>query len=67
MKNPLLLISLLAILAVCALAQSGRRVSTPRSAPTAPLQAPLNPEPELPAAETAVDRGYLPETFANDR
>jgi len=28
--------------------QSGRRISTPRSTPTAPIQPPLNPEPELP-------------------
>jgi thiol-disulfide isomerase/thioredoxin len=63
MKNPLLLISLLAILAAGAFAQSGRRVSTPRTAPSAPIQAPLTPEPELPVPVSAVDRGYLPEAL----
>ncbi len=62
MKTPLILI-LFPVLGVCALGQSGRRVSTPRTAPSAPIQPPLNPAPDLPPPVTAVDRGYLPESI----
>ncbi len=48
MKRPLLLLLLVTACAVNAAPQSGRRISTPRSTPTAPIQPPLNPEPELP-------------------
>jgi len=45
---PLLLLLLVAAAsAPSAAAQSGRRISPTRSAPTAPIQPPLNPQPEL--------------------
>jgi len=47
-------------------AQSGRRVTTPRSTPTAPIQPPLNPEPELsPRVASVAPLGllFLPESL----
>ena len=48
MKRPLLLFLLVSACAVHATSQSGRRNSTPRPTQTAPIQPPLNPEPEPP-------------------
>src|SRR5262245_61214661 len=48
MKRLLPLLLLAATCVTYALPQSGRRVSTPRTTPAAPIQAPLNPEPEIP-------------------
>lgn len=44
------ILPLLIMVAACATpfpAQSGRKIATTRSAPTAPVQPPLNPEPEI--------------------
>jgi thiol-disulfide isomerase/thioredoxin len=43
--------------------QSGRRIATPRTLPAAPIQPPLNPEPEPPARAAAPLTAllYLPE------
>lgn len=48
MKRPFLLLLLATACAVNAASQSGRRISTPRSTQTAPIQPPLNPELEAP-------------------
>jgi thiol-disulfide isomerase/thioredoxin len=53
MPKLFLLLLLVAALALNAAAQSGRRTTTTRSTPIAPVQAPLNPEPELKTAPTA--------------
>ena len=63
------LIVLLLLAATCALntaAQSGRRISTPGSAPTAPIQPPLNPQPEpepRPVAAPPAVLTFLPESL----
>lgn len=60
-----LLLLIAAASALSAVSQSGRRVTTPRPTQTAPLQPPLNPEPELrpnaPLAPSALP--FLPESF----
>lgn len=63
MMRLFLLLLLATACTVYVAAQSGRRVSTPRSAPAAPIQAPLNPEPELPpsAALAPAELSFLPE------
>ena len=62
MKRLLLLLLLAATCATYALPQSGRRVSTPRTTPAAPIQAPLNPEPELPQPKApAAALTFLPD------
>ncbi len=45
--------------------QSGRRVTTPRSAPTVPIQAPVNPEPEIknPEPRMGAELMYIPENI----
>src|SRR6266478_1466903 len=48
MKRLFLLLLLASACAVNAASQSGRRVSIPRPTQTAPIQPPLNPEPEPP-------------------
>lgn len=60
-----LFLLLLAFLSVTNLAfQSGRRVSTPRTIPTAPVQPPLNPEPEVTSTPaTPLEMGFLTERF----
>ncbi|HKO97394.1 MAG TPA: TlpA disulfide reductase family protein [Pyrinomonadaceae bacterium] len=58
------LILLVAASTLHAVSQSGRRVSTPRSAPAAPIQPPANPEPEVrqPVTILAAPRlNFLPE------
>jgi len=60
---PLLLV---AASALNAAAQSGRRVTAPRSTPTAPIQPPLNPEPEIsPRVAPVAPSGllFLPESL----
>jgi len=58
MKNLLLLLLLAVAFTPSAAAQSGRRITTPRTAPTAPIQPPLNPEPE-PKTPTASAGDFL--------
>ena len=63
--NKLFLLLLIAVSALSAASQSGRRVSTPRPTQTAPVQPPLNPEPEL---QPAIARAppvllFLPESL----
>ena len=61
------LILLLLLVAACALnaaSQSGRRVTTPRPTETAaPIQPPLNPEPEPRPAITPSELAFLPESL----
>ena len=57
---------LLLVTASCALntaSQSGRRVSTPRPAQTAPIQPPINPEPEIRASIAPSGLFFLPESL----
>jgi len=66
MSNLFLLLLLVVASALNAASQSGRRVTTPRPAQTAPVQPPLNPEPEIsasgaPAAPSALL--FLPESL----
>jgi thiol-disulfide isomerase/thioredoxin len=49
MRKPILIVSLAIAFAVVVQPQSGRRISTPPSAPVAPVQPPTNPEPEVEA------------------
>lgn len=49
--------------ALTVVAQSGRRITTPRPTQPAPIQPPLNPEPEPPPVVTASGLPYLPESF----
>lgn len=44
-------------------AQSGRRIITPRPTETAPIQPPVNPEPEPQPASGASELSFLPESF----
>jgi thiol-disulfide isomerase/thioredoxin len=50
-------------LSITASSQSGRRVTTPSSTPAAPVQAPVNPEPEIKAAipRMRAELMYIPE------
>ena len=62
----LFVLLLAATFALSVSAQSGRRISTPRSSPTAPVQPPLRSEPELesrpvPAPSAALT--FLPESL----
>lgn len=64
MKRLLCLLLLLVTCAGYAIPQSGRRINTTRPTPTAPVQPPLTPEPEIaqpkPAAATLT---FLPESL----
>src|SRR5882724_524592 len=65
MNRPLLLLLLAIACAVNASSQTGRRVSTPRPTQTAPIQPPLNPEPELPqplSIAAPTEMLFLPES-----
>jgi len=63
---PILL--LLVACAANAIPQSGRRVTTPRTAPIAPIQPPTNPEPEAPPPKTAASAlMFLPESVLERR
>jgi thiol-disulfide isomerase/thioredoxin len=60
----LVLLLILAATSVLTLAvQSGRKISTTRAAPTAPIQAPLTPEPELPAPASPASLMSIPESY----
>jgi thiol-disulfide isomerase/thioredoxin len=62
MKRPLLLSLLIIACAVTVTSQSGRRVSSPRpTAPAAPVQPPLNPEPEQRAKVDPIGLFFIPE------
>lgn len=64
MKHLPLVVLVALALSITVSSQSGRRVATPRSAPAAPIQAPVNPEPEIKAPEPRM-RGelmYIPES-----
>ena len=65
------ILSLLLLLAACAVygvSQSGRRISTTRTAPVAPIQPPTNPEPEPPPRKTAPGPlMFLPEKLLERR
>jgi thiol-disulfide isomerase/thioredoxin len=62
MKRPLLLSLLIITCAVTVTSQSGRRVSSPRpTAPAAPVQPPLNPEPEQRAKVDPIGLFFIPE------
>jgi thiol-disulfide isomerase/thioredoxin len=56
-----LVILLVAASALNTASQSGRRITTPRSTPTAPIQPPLNPEPEPQRAIAPSQLLFLPE------
>jgi len=62
MKTLLLVLILVAACVTSAVAQSGRRINTTRATPAAPVQPPVNPEPEVrqpkPAAAALT---FLPE------
>lgn len=61
------LLPLLLLLATCAgygVPQSGRRINTTRPTPTAPVQPPLTPEPEIPQPKPAAAAlTFLPENL----
>ena len=61
------LLPLLLLLATCAgygVPQSGRRINTTRPTPTAPVQPPLTPEPEIPQTKPAAAAlTFLPENL----
>jgi thiol-disulfide isomerase/thioredoxin len=64
MRRLPLLVMLIATFAANVTSQSGRRSSTPQPLPSAPIQPPVNPEPELPPTKTP--RGallFLPESL----
>jgi thiol-disulfide isomerase/thioredoxin len=66
MKRISVILFLATISVLYASAQSGRRVVTTRTTPTAPIQPPLTPEPELPASKTSSTVGellFLPESL----
>ena len=64
MKRPLLLSLLIIACAVTVTSQSGRRVSSPRpTAPAAPVQPPLNPEPEQRAKVDPIGLFFIPESI----
>jgi thiol-disulfide isomerase/thioredoxin len=58
----LFIILLFTALAVNASSQSGRRISTPRSTPPAPIQPPTTPEPESPP-EAPAELLFVPESL----
>jgi len=68
MKRLSLILFLAIISSLYASAQSGRRIATTRTTPTptAPIQPPVIPEPELPASKTSSTVGellFLPESL----
>jgi len=63
MRKLFLLLLLSVASALTALPQSGRRVSNPVSTPPAPIQPPLNPEPERPRAPALTTLLFLPESL----
>jgi len=63
MGKLLLLLLLVAASALNAAPQSGRRITTPRGVPAAPIQPPLNPEPEPKPAVVVSPMLFLPESI----
>ena len=63
MRSLVLLLILAATSALTFAVQSGRKISTTRAAPTAPIQAPLTPEPELPAPASLASLISIPERY----
>src|SRR6185369_10760975 len=64
MKRLLPLLLLLVTCAGYAIPQSGRRINTTRTTPTAPVQPPLTPEPEIPQPKpAAATLTFLPENL----
>ena len=64
MKRLLHLLLLLVTCAGYAIPQSGRRINTTRTTPTAPVQPPLTPEPEIPQPKpAAATLTFLPENL----
>jgi thiol-disulfide isomerase/thioredoxin len=59
-----LILFLVAASALNAASQSGRRISTPRPTQTAPMQPPVNPEPELRPAIVHSELLFLTEEFS---
>jgi thiol-disulfide isomerase/thioredoxin len=59
-----LILFLVAASALNAASQSGRRISTPRPTQTAPMQPPVNPEPELKPAIAHSELLFLPEELS---
>jgi thiol-disulfide isomerase/thioredoxin len=59
-----LILFLVAASALNAASQSGRRISTPRPTQTAPMQPPVNPEPELKPAIAHSELLFLPEDLS---
>src|SRR5262245_9405537 len=57
------LLLLVVLSAVLSLAQSGRRVTTSASTPSAPIQPPLTKEAELPPRSRRPDLFFLTESF----
>ena len=68
MKRLFLLLIIAAICAGHAVPQSGRRISTPRTTPVAPVQPSLNPEPEAPPTKPIPSTlAFLPESLLERR
>lgn len=63
MRSSVLLLILAATSVLTLAVQSGRKISTTRAAPTAPIQAPLTPEPELPAPASLASLISIPESY----
>ncbi|HET6863482.1 MAG TPA: TlpA disulfide reductase family protein [Pyrinomonadaceae bacterium] len=63
MRTLMVLLILAATSALTLAVQSGRKISTARTAPTAPIQAPLTPEPEPPVAASPVSLMSIPESY----
>lgn len=66
-RFPLILL-LATACAVYAVAQSGRRIAPGRTVPTAPIQPPVNPEPEIPEPKKpSPNLTFLPESVVERR
>jgi len=63
MRNLTLILLLVATSALTLADQSGRKISTTRAAPTAPIQAPLTPEPEPAGSAAPVTLMSIPESY----
>ena len=63
MRNLTLLLILAATSTLNLAVQSGRKISTTRAAPTAPIQAPLTPEPEPTSSAPPAALLSLPESY----
>jgi len=63
MRNLTLILLLVATSVLTLADQSGRKISTTRAAPTAPIQAPLTPEPEPTASAAPVTLMSIPESY----